>query len=134
MSHLNQTNQLESYLFVKCFNEKACLEGTEENKYRNCDEGYDGVMCSQCKDEYWRNYGAFECYPCQMQGSSRALVYGFKVLMFFTACYALARLLLRSWSQPNQESLASVRIMLHMIQMFAILSKMNVLKTNYKEE
>lgn len=131
MSHLNQTTELESYLFVKCFNEKACLEGTEANKYRNCEEGYDGVLCSQCKDLNWRNYGAFECYPCEMQGSSRGLVYFFKVLCFFAVNYALARMLLRSWSQPNQESLASIRIMLHMIQMFAILSKMDVLKTNY---
>ena len=52
------------YIFVKCFNEDACLQGDPDNKLANCAEGYDGVMCTTCKDFHWKDLGSFVCYPC----------------------------------------------------------------------
>ena len=34
------------FLFVKCFNENACLVGNDNAPLANCAEGYEGVMCA----------------------------------------------------------------------------------------
>ena len=36
----------DDFLFVKCFNENACLQGDVGVELANCAEGYEGVMCA----------------------------------------------------------------------------------------
>jgi len=48
MSEKNVTTGESAYLFVKCFNENACLQGDTNNPKVNCEEGYQGTMCSAC--------------------------------------------------------------------------------------
>ena len=44
-----------SAIFVRCFNNIACLEGTKEKPLNNCKEGFTGFMCSQCVKGFWRD-------------------------------------------------------------------------------
>ena len=49
----------KDFVFVKCFNENACLAGDVNFPLKNCVEGYEGVMCANCEDKYWKNLGTF---------------------------------------------------------------------------
>ena len=120
----------DGYIFVKCFNEDACLEGTSENPFTNCEEGYRGVMCTSCDDFYWKDQGSFICYPCNSQSKGGALyIYILKVFVFAYFCYWMGLLLFRSFNQQNSESLATMRIWFTMFQMLAILNKMESTST-----
>lgn len=91
-------------------------------------------MCSSCKDLYYSNYGTFECYECGYKDSNLLGIYIMKVVLFLCVNYALARLLLRSWPQPNQETMPTFRIMLTMCQTFAIITKMDALRSKKMQE
>lgn len=118
----------EDFLFVKCFNENACLEGDEEYPLKNCVEGYEGVMCANCQEKYWKSLGTFQCYPCSMTDNA-LYVYIAKVCFFAFFCWWISRLLFRSFSKANIESVAAVRIFITLFQLFAILSKMEATTT-----
>lgn len=86
----------DSFVFVKCFNEDACLEGDVEEPLTNCAEGYRGVMCSSCEDFFWKDLGGFICYEC---GAGASLfVYFLKVIFFAIFCYWISRLIIRSFN------------------------------------
>eukprot|EP00347_Sterkiella_histriomuscorum_P008156 403346168 len=55
----------KTYVFVKCFNENACLGmiPPENNPQGSCRESYFGILCSDCETGYSRT-GNFECSPC----------------------------------------------------------------------
>ena len=118
----------DQFLFVKCFNENACLEGNKNRTMVNCDEGYEGVMCSACSDGFWKKLGNFECYPCvNLIGPDGD--YTFKVLGFFMVTYMLARMFLGDFSKPNSETFATIKIMMTFGQTLLILSKMEQTRT-----
>ena len=117
----------DSFVFVKCFNEDACLEGDKEKPLTNCAEGYRGVMCSSCEDDFWNDLGGFVCYECS--GGVSKFVYFLKVVFFAIFCYWISRLINRSFNKQNQESIAAMRIFLTMLQMIAILNKMETTST-----
>ena len=53
--------------FIQCFNKNACLGASEEpDEYEaegTCADGYEGILCAQCKENYVRN-GSFQCGKC----------------------------------------------------------------------
>lgn len=119
----------DSFVFVKCFNEEACLVGDDEMPLTNCADGYDGVMCTSCEDGYWKDLGGYVCYECRLGTSP--FVFGAKVLFFAFYCYWISRLINRSFANQNQESIAVMRIFLTMFQMIAILNRMESMNTRY---
>ena len=134
MSFLNETTDpvSESYLFVKCFNEDACLRGNEDNLNQNCAEGYTGVMCSACSDLHWKNQGNFECYPCNSADTN--MVYFCKIVAFYLFCYTLGRIFLRGFSAPNSETLGAIKILLTFFQTMSIVSKMEGTRNKFGTE
>ena len=38
----------DHFIFVRCFNENACLQGNAANPLSHCEEGYRGIMCTSC--------------------------------------------------------------------------------------
>lgn len=111
----------EHFIFVRCFNENACLRGEE---LTNCNNGYRGIMCTSCSDNYWKNFGTYQCYECS-QAMSPGLIYFFKVVFFALTCYLISRFLLQSLNKQNQETVAAIRILLTFTQLMTILSKMD---------
>jgi len=53
---------VKSDVFVRCFYKEACLRGNMQNELKNCAEGYAGVLCASCADNYWKPHGTSYCY------------------------------------------------------------------------
>ena len=103
----------KSEVFVRCFNEQACLDGDKENVIKNCAPGYEGIMCASCSEGYWKPPGTFLCYECTSQFFSNVKFYASPVI-FFIFVMLLSKQFLRRFSLPNQELIATVRIFINM--------------------
>lgn len=110
------------------------MRGDEQNLYQNCADGYTGVMCSACSDLNWKSLGNFECYACGSQDTGRNTVYAFKVLCFYLFVYVVGRVFLDGFSDPNSETLSSIKILLTFAQTMAIVSRMEATRTKISGE
>ena len=61
----------ESTNYIPCLNPDACKAGDSSSPTGICKEGYDGVLCANCKENYTKS--SFECYECPSEAASIVL-------------------------------------------------------------
>ena len=70
-----------SETILECYNERACIGGSEVEPLGLCQEGYHGFMCGSCQQDYYK-MNWLECGQCPSYNTS--LVYAFFRWCWFT--------------------------------------------------
>eukprot|EP00347_Sterkiella_histriomuscorum_P002765 403366887 len=108
--------------FISCLNSDACLGMVppENNMMGSCAEGYQGILCADCKNQYTRD-SSYVCTKCQNLTSNIIKIIG----IFILVCFLIV-LMVRSTIKGAQDrkNLLSVyqKILLNHIQLILLTS------------
>ncbi|TNV88127.1 hypothetical protein FGO68_gene3291 [Halteria grandinella] len=119
------TNTSEN--FLKCRNDLACIgRNPPQNESTGaCREGYQGILCSDCKIGYSHSGSQFECVKCPDPSLNKLRLFGLGLVLL-----AIVVLMVRSTLSSNgvKKSLLPVflRMMLNHYQLFVLTSKFDI--------
>lgn len=112
-----------SIIFMRCINEAACLLPDRQDWLGKCDSerGYEGYMCSECMDGFWRRENFHECYKCQSSSLSRFL-WVMAVALFLLIIVWITLIFLRNLNKKQNVTIPLVRMFITYYHIYSILS------------